>query len=805
MRKIQPSALAALRDSEERFRATFEQAAVGMSHISLDGTFLNVNQKLCDIVGYTREELIGRAFQDITHPDDLNLNLDMLRRMVEGELQTYVIEKRYVRKDGSVVWVRITASSVCDDAGAPKYSVGVVQDITRSKLAQDQIKKQAALIDLSPDAIIVRDVDGIITFWSKGAEALYGWKAEEVINRQTHELFQTQFTEPLEEIRSKLQSVGRWDGELTHTTRDGRKIIVASRQLLQSDVSESTSTVLETNTDITERKRAEAALRESEYRYRYLADSMPQIVWTARPDGYLDYYNRRWVQYTGMTVEQTEGWGWQPVLHPDDVERCIRRWASSVQTGERYEVEYRFRRASDGSYRWHLGRALPMRDDAGQIVKWFGTSTDIDDQKRAQESLQFMVEASHLLTSSLDYHVILENIARLAVPRVADFCLIDMAGEDGSIERMMVAHADPAKAEEWKEMQRQFPLNPAADYTIPQAIRTGKSVIYEDVTPEKLAAMLDNPEHLAALQKFGIKSSMVVPLVSRGHAIGAITLISADSGRRYTERDVTLAEVLARRAALAIDNAILFGEMQAARHVAEEASRAKDEFLATLSHELRTPLTPIIGWVHMIRSGMLSTDADRAHALDVVERNSQSLTRLINDLLDMSAILSGKMLFDLSPVFVDATIREAIETVRPYAMQHNIHINVSHRNWENWIAVVGDRMRLVQIFWNLLSNALKFSPDGSSVRVMCEATEREVSVCVEDEGQGISADFMPNIFDRFRQADSSKTRAHGGLGLGLALVKSFVEAHGGHVEAASEGAGRGSRFTVRLPRFTDSA
>ncbi len=531
---------------------------------------------------------------------------------------------------------------------------------------------------------------------------------------------------------------------------------------------------------------------------------MPQIVWTARPDGYLDYYNRRWMQYTGLTLEETQGWNWQYIIHPEDVERCIKRWANSIQTGERYEIEYRFRRASDGSFRWHLGRALPMRDDAGEIVKWFGTSTDIDDQKRAQESLQFMVEASHLLTSSLDYHVILENIAHLAVPRMADFCLVDMVSDNGSIDRMMVAHADPAKAEAWREMQRRFPLNPAADYTIPQAIRTHKTLVYDDITPEKIAAMSDNLEQAAALQKFGLKSSMIVPLISRGRAIGAITFITAESGRRYTPQDIELAEVLARRAALAIDNAILFGETQEARRVAEEASRAKDEFLATLSHELRTPLTPIIGWVHMMRSGMMSTDEELAHALGVVERNSQSLTRLINDLLDMSAILSGKMQFDLAPVHLDAAIREAIETVRPQAEQRNIQMDVSYSNWDDSISVVGDKTRLVQIFWNLLSNAVKFSYEGGHVRVTCAATEREVRVCIEDEGQGISADFMPHIFDRFRQADSSKTRAHGGLGLGLALVKSFVETHGGQIEATSSGAGRGSRFTVYLPRFTEA-
>jgi PAS domain S-box-containing protein len=297
------------------------------------------------------------------------------------------------------------------------------------------------------------------------------------------------------------------------------------------------------------------------------------------------------------------------------------------------------------------------------------------------------------------------------------------------------------------------------------------------------------------LKQKGIRTLLGVPLLVEGRVIGVM-----HTGRfarnQFTEDDTRLLQVVADRIALAIDNARLFEEERRARREAEAASRAKDEFLTTISHELRTPLTPIIGWIHMIRNGILP-EKETAHGLAVIEKNSYALKRLINDLLDMSAILSGKMRVEELPVPLEPVVREAVETVRPLAAARNIEVKVEFhdRNLILW----GDRTRLVQVFWNLLNNAVKFSGPGGRVRVDAEANKSEAIITVEDAGQGITSDFLPFVFERFRQADGSKTRIHGGLGLGLALVKSFVEAHHGTVEVESGGTGQGSRFRVRLP------
>jgi len=299
------------------------------------------------------------------------------------------------------------------------------------------------------------------------------------------------------------------------------------------------------------------------------------------------------------------------------------------------------------------------------------------------------------------------------------------------------------------------------------------------------------------LRQKGVRSLLGVPLLVEGRAIGVI-----HTGKfiryKFTDDDTRLLQMVADRIALAIDNARLFEEERTARREAEAASRAKDEFLTTISHELRTPLTPIIGWIHMIRNGILP-DKETIHGLSVIEKNSYALKRLINDLLDMSAILSGKMRMEELPVSLEQVLREAVETVRPMAAERNIEIGLDFHDCQNEI-LSGDRTRLVQVFWNLLHNAVKFSPPGARVEVDVEANELETTVRIQDAGQGIAAEFLPLVFERFRQADGSKTRAHGGLGLGLALVKSFVEAHQGTVKAESQGVDQGSRFTVSLPR-----
>ncbi|MGI9111212.1 MAG: ATP-binding protein [Gaiellaceae bacterium] len=305
----------------------------------------------------------------------------------------------------------------------------------------------------------------------------------------------------------------------------------------------------------------EALEQASEARYRFLGDSIPQQVWTARPDGNLDYVNERVLEYFGRSSEELLESGWDDVLHPDDVRGMFARWSEALTSGEPYEAEFRIARASDGAWRWHLARALAMRDEAGTIVRWFGTNTDVDDRRTAEDRQRFLAEAAWVLGSSLDYERTLADVAQLAVPRVTDICAVDVL-VDGRLERLALAHVDSLKALLVRELE-ETSLAPDATEAGALAIREGKPILVSMITDEQLVAFARDEQELEILRSLELRSYMAVPLVARGEVFGAITLVaSADSGRSYTENDLALAEELARHAASAIDNARLYEEAE---------------------------------------------------------------------------------------------------------------------------------------------------------------------------------------------------------------------------------------------------
>lgn len=387
--------------------------------------------------------------------------------------------------------------------------------------------------------------------------------------------------------------------------------------------------------EMLERQRILEILRQSEERYRYLAEAIPQFVWTTNANGECDYFNQNWCEYTGLTLEQSLGFGWLAALHPDDIQSADEVWSNAVKNSTIYNNEYRFKRASDGSYRWQLARGLPLKDEQGIVVKWFGTCTDIHEQK------QILEERAHLLE--------LEQLAR-------------------------------AKA--------------------------------------------------------------------------------------------------------------------------ETANRIKDEFLAVLSHELRTPLNAILGWSKLLQTGRLN-QSKTSEALATIERNTTLQVQLIEDLLDISRILQGKLTLDITKINLESTILSALQTTRLAAEAKLIEVSTVFEPLMG--EVMGDSTRLQQVVWNLLSNAVKFTPKGGKVKVELKQTDGYAQIIVTDTGKGISAEFLPFVFDYFRQADSTSTRNFGGLGLGLAIVRNIIEIHGGIVKADSQGEDKGATFTVSLPLLQDES
>ncbi len=347
--------------------------------------------------------------------------------------------------------------------------------------------------------------------------------------------------------------------------------------------------------DITDAKRAEARLAESERRMRFVMDSMPQKIFTATPSGDVDYFNPIWSQFTGLPFERIRDWGWTQFIHPDDVAENVRVWKHSIDTGEPFQFEHRFRR-HDGEYRWHVSRARAMRDGAGRVVMWIGSNTDVHDLKWAEQTARFTAGVSAALADLTDAVSTLQKVAGLSVPAFTDWCTVDVADEDGRPRRVAVMHADPAKLRAYRDLIEHYPPRTDDPHGILHVLRTGEPDLLEDIPDAVLAAVAHDDEHLRLLRVMGLRSHVIVPIRSQGRTLGVLTFITAESGRRYTPADLRVAQDIAHRAAVAVQNADLYQALQ-------DADRKKDEFLATLAHELRNPLAPIRNGLQVIRHG----------------------------------------------------------------------------------------------------------------------------------------------------------------------------------------------------------
>jgi signal transduction histidine kinase len=410
-------------------------------------------------------------------------------------------------------------------------------------------------------------------------------------------------------------------------------------------------------------------------------------------------------------------------------------------------------------------------------------------QHRSEQEAQFLARAAQTLGASLDYHETLKAVAQLAVPHIADWCAVDVLDESGVLQQLAVAHADPARVAFAREFMRKYPADPQAPIGLYQVLRSGESHILPELTAEMIARGARSPQHRADIEALRVTSYMIVALRTRDGIAGAMTFVSAESRRHFSQADLRFAETVADRAAVAIENARAYEEARHANHL-------KDEFLATLSHELRTPLNAIAGYAHMLRTDAVPDDR-RDHALDVIERNSAMLSQMVEDILDVSSIISGKLRLNLGLVDPRQVLADAVATVAPVAERKGVALAVHDEADVRPLQGDGDRLR--QVIWNLLANGVKFTPPGGRVDVTLSALEGGVEFVFADTGRGISPAFLPFIFERFRQADSRFTREQGGLGLGLSIARNLVEMHGGTIEASSDGDGKGATFRVRLP------
>ncbi|HMK74200.1 MAG TPA: ATP-binding protein, partial [Myxococcaceae bacterium] len=526
-------------------------------------------------------------------------------------------------------------------------------------------------------------------------------------------------------------------------------------------------------------------LARSEERFRSLVEtSRHHAIWHTDWQGKVAAPGAGWLALTGQTPEEARGLGWMDRIHRDDVGVLRALWREALRTGKPVQADFRVRRA-DGEWAECVSRGVPLLDDDGRVREWVGTTRDVSLERREEAALRLLSSTGAELSSTLDVAETLRALTRLAVPALADLCIVDRLREDGSRVRVAVGHSRPEDAELAERIRE---LEPSPSGPLADALRRLEPVLIPTVTPAVLQATARDEIHREVLGRIHSRSILAVPLVARGRPLGVIGLFHSHSDRRYRAIDVALAEEVCRRAALAIDNATLYQR-------AEEANRAKDEFLATVSHELRTPLSALLGWSRLLFGGTLAPEK-QARALETLNRNARSLARLVEDLLDVSRIVAGKMQLRRSLVEMARVVAAAVEALRPAAAAKGIELSVE---LEPGVMLTADPDRLQQVTWNLVSNAIKFTPRRGRVEVRLRTAAGQAELAVEDDGQGIQPGFLPFVFERFQQADTTATRAFGGLGLGLSIVRHLVELHGGTVSAASAGPGTGAVFTVQLP------
>jgi PAS domain S-box-containing protein len=649
-----------------------------------------------------------------------------------------------------------------------------------------------AIMERAHDAFVATDMKGVITEWNNRAEVIFGWSREEAVGRSMAETII-----PPRHRAAHRRGIRQLLRPGKHGPRSRRLEIEAlHRQGHEFPVELSVSAIPINGGyliaaflhDITARKQAEEKLRRSEERYDLVARATSDIVWDWNiASGVLTWNNalQRTCRYQPDQIGSTMEW-WYNRIHPADRERVVTgTYAVLNGTREFWTDEYRFRRG-DGTYATLLARGHIVRSDQGEAVRMIGSAVDITERKLEEQAQRFIAQASALLETSLDQDVILNGLARLAVPTLADYCLIDVLQESGGLQRVAKAHFDPAKEALLRETEAPS-AEPDADHDLVyRAVRGRQPVLVRECSDSALEALKIAPSQRETLRKLAATSFMIVPLLTREQVLGAITLGAGDSGRHYDLMDLLTAEQLAQRAARTIDNGRLYNH-------AQRAIRARDEVLAVVSHDLRNPLSTISLSASLLMDESTERRAQPSRFLGVIKRSADQASTMIKNLLDISSIEAGHFSVNRSREDIAELMRQAHEFLAPLAEKKSIHLE-----WETpeqHLVASADANQLHRVFSNLVGNALKFTPEGGVVTVRADATEGELQFSVSDNGPGIPADQLPHVFDRFWQARKGDRR---GAGLGLSIARGIVEAHGGRIWVESQ-LGNGTTFHFTVP------
>ncbi len=547
-----------------------------------------------------------------------------------------------------------------------------------------------------------------------------------------------------------------------------------------------------------ERRTAERNLLQSEERYRSLVSIITDVPWTTDPRGAFVTPQPEWMDYTGQTFEESREFGWADALHPDDRKHIVDTWEHARDATAFYNSRGRLWNAATNQYRYVEAGATPLLNPDGRVREWIGTCTDVHEQRQAAEEYQALLGRIVPMAATLGrardlisiYRAVLEFI-RTSMPCSGFFVSVFDAGTSTRHAAYVWGEGEEVDISQLPPM----PLIRKGGGANSRAVFEKRTIIVNNYWDD-----MKNRPHVV-IHENGIDpmSSLIVPMMIKDNVLGTLEVQAHENGALNQEHAVAL-EMAANLAAVAIENVRLIETEATAREAAETANRAKDDFLSVLSHELRTPLNAILGWVRMLKAGVLDEE-NSERALEVIERNTRLQSSLIEDLLDVSRIISGKMRIETEVVDLVSVVEKVSETIQPLADAKGVSYRFSCE--DETVFLTADAVRLQQVVSNLLQNAIKFTPAGGSIEISLERSETNAVLRVKDTGVGIERDLLPHIFDRFRQADASARRNFTGLGLGLTIVLNIVELHGGAIHVDSDGTDRGATFTLTLPVASD--
>ena len=754
---------ARLRRSERRYRSLVEATTqIVWNTDGAQGEFVTEQPGWGNFTGQTFNELKGWGCLNAVHPDDRAKTSRAWLTALENQA-LYEVNHRLRRWDGVYRHMQVRAVPVLDDHGTILEWLGSHTDITDSQetaaaLAANEARLRG-FVEANVVGIAYSDINGIISAANDKLLSIIGYTQADV---QAGRLRWADLTPP--EYRS-LDEQGiaeaRAEGACTsyekeYIRKDGRRIPVLVGYSLLGESQESVAFVL----DLSDLKQAEQAMRASEERYAALAQISPVGIFRTDVTGDCLYVNDRWCQLAGLSPAAAKGKGWVRAIHPDDRDRVSAEWYRSATLDQPFHSEYRFR-TPDGQVSWLIGQAIAEKNADGQVIGYIGTVTDISDRRQAQirlqeseKHLQMGMQVSGFALAQIDYTTDTVHLS----PEAAT--LYGFAADQRVVSRQQIhTRFHPDDLPELEHHMRSL-FDPASSGWFAQ-------------------------DHRVVHPNGDVKWLTVRKQVFFDHS----------SPNRQPSYAVLVALDITARKQAEEERSHLLQKEQAARVEAEQANRIKDEFMAILSHELRSPLNPIMGWANLMQTRKLDA-AKTAEAAAIIERNAKLQTQLIDDLLDVAKILRGKLAMEMVPVDLAFVIEAAIDTVRSAADAKSIRLNPVLPPVGQ---ISGDSGRLQQVIWNLLSNAIKFTPNHGRVNITLEQIDNQAQITVSDTGKGIAPEFLPYLFESFRQEDATITRKHGGLGLGLAIVRFLVDAHQGTITANSPGEGQGATFTIHFP------